>query len=130
LEDFPPGSHKIVQAGGRSIGIYNIAGSIFAVQNVCPHALAPICIAAVTGTYMPSRPGEFIYGMDGQVLRCPWHGWEFDIRTGEALFSTDKRKLATFPVSIANGKVLILMRTKNPTSRGDQSQHPAESDVS
>ena len=110
VEDFPPGSHPIVDVGGRSLGIYNVDGALYAVQNLCPHALAPICMAPVTGTYLPSAPGEFVYGLEGRVLRCTWHGWEYDIRTGEALFGTERRRLATFPVTVEAGQVFVTMR--------------------
>jgi nitrite reductase/ring-hydroxylating ferredoxin subunit len=113
VDSFPEGSHPIVEVGGRLIGIYNVNGSYFAIQNTCPHALAPICMASVGGTFMPSGPGVFDYGMNGRVLRCPWHGWEFDIATGEALFGIDRRRLATFPVYVEDGKVVVIMRSRS-----------------
>lgn len=110
LSDLPPGTKKILDLAGRSVGVYNTAGALYAVQNVCPHALAPICLANPTGTMLPSAPGEATYGMEGLVLRCPWHSWEYDIRTGEALFETDRRRLATFPVSVEDGQIVVTMR--------------------
>jgi len=112
MDSFPAGSHPIIEVGGRSIGVYNVDGNFYAIQNICPHALAPICMAHVSGTYVPSAPGELIYGMEGRVLRCPWHGWEYDIATGEALFGMDRRRLATYPVSIVNDHVVVTMRPR------------------
>jgi nitrite reductase (NADH) small subunit len=110
VADFPPGSRRILALGGRSLGIYNVRGALYAIQNVCPHALAPICQADVSGTYLPSAPGEFVYGMEDRVLRCPWHGWEYSIDTGEALFGTDRRRLSTFPIEVEDGQVFVTMR--------------------
>jgi nitrite reductase (NADH) small subunit len=116
VSDFPAGSHPIVEVGGRRVGIYNIGGEFFAVQNLCPHALGPICSVDATGTYVPSEPGTLVYGLEGRVLRCPWHGWEYDIATGEALYGVDKRKLATFAVAIDNGSVVLTMRPRPSNS--------------
>jgi 3-phenylpropionate/trans-cinnamate dioxygenase ferredoxin subunit len=113
VEDFPPGSHPIVEIGGREVGIYNADGTFYAVQNLCPHALAPICISPLTHTNLPSRPGEaFTPGLEGRVLRCVWHAWEFDVTTGEALFGTDHRKLKTFPVEVEDGQVVVTLRPR------------------
>jgi 3-phenylpropionate/trans-cinnamate dioxygenase ferredoxin subunit len=112
-DQLPPGTKRIVEVGGRSIGVYNSAGRLYAVQNLCPHALAPICLANPSGTNLPSAPGVFEYGMEGLVLRCPWHGWEYDMRTGEALFGTDRRRLATFPVAVEDGQVVVSMRPRS-----------------
>ena len=112
ISELPVGAKKILELGGRSVGIYNSRGTLYAVQNVCPHALAPICFADPSGTMLPSAPGELKYGMDGLVLRCPWHNWEYDIRTGEALFGTDRRRLATFPVTVEEGQVVVTIRPR------------------
>jgi nitrite reductase/ring-hydroxylating ferredoxin subunit len=106
--DFPPGRRSvIVSIGKRSIGIYNIDGQLYAVQNLCPHKLVPICLGQVAGTMIPCGPGELEYGMEDYVLRCFAHGWEFDIRTGRAVFDVDRRRLKTYPVSVEEGRVLV-----------------------
>jgi nitrite reductase (NADH) small subunit len=113
VEDFPPGAHPILTVGGREIGVYNVDGEYYAVQNICPHALAPICRGPIGGTLLPTAPGEdFQPGMEGRVLRCVWHGWEFDVVTGEALFGIDKRKLKTFPVAVEDGQLVVTMRAR------------------
>jgi 3-phenylpropionate/trans-cinnamate dioxygenase ferredoxin subunit len=105
VADFEPGRMRMVDVGGRSIGVYNTGSEFFAVLNVCPHQLAPVCRGTVSGTMLPSEPETLHYGLDHRVLRCPWHGWEFDLRTGETLFREDKRRLRTFPVSVEDGIV-------------------------
>jgi nitrite reductase/ring-hydroxylating ferredoxin subunit len=110
VENFSDGSITIVEAGGRSIGVYRKGDEWFALQNLCPHALGPICKGRVSGTFLPSGPGEHVYGLDGYVLTCPWHRWEFDVRTGEALFGIDRRRVLTFPVAVEDGQVVIAVR--------------------
>ena len=78
-----------------------------AVRNWCPHKGAPLCKGPVTGTMLPSEPGAYKWGMEGAVIRCPWHGWEFDLRSGTTLFGTDRRKLIRYEVSVRDGRVLL-----------------------
>ena len=63
--EIPPGGRKIVEVGGRSIGVFNVNGTFVAVLNVCPHELAPVCMGAVRGTTLPSMPGEYRWGREG-----------------------------------------------------------------
>ncbi|MEX2194322.1 MAG: Rieske (2Fe-2S) protein [Thermoleophilaceae bacterium] len=105
--DFPEGSCRILRVGRRQIGVYNVEGRFYAVRNSCPHHGAPICMGTLGGTMVPSKPGEYSYGMENRVLRCPWHGWEFDIETGKALFGVDKSRVVTYPVEIEDGQLVI-----------------------
>jgi 3-phenylpropionate/trans-cinnamate dioxygenase ferredoxin subunit len=105
--EIPPGGRKIVEVKGRSIGVFNVHGSFVAVLNACPHELAPVCLGAVRGTALASMPSEYHWGREGEILACPWHGWEFDLLTGQAL--ADKRKrLRLYPVVVREGTVYIL----------------------
>jgi nitrite reductase/ring-hydroxylating ferredoxin subunit len=100
--DLPPGSRRIVSVGKVEIGLFNVGGEIHAYRNACPHAGAPVCLGRVSGTSMPSHVYEYIYGKEGCILRCPWHGWEFDLRTGAHLVDPDNR-LKEVPVERAEG---------------------------
>ncbi|MDR6555355.1 Rieske 2Fe-2S domain-containing protein [Paenibacillus qinlingensis] len=73
---------KIVEVKGMEIGIFSVDGHFYAWRNVCPHAAAPVCEGTVCGTRLPSMVYEYIHGRDQEILRCPWHGWEFDLKTG------------------------------------------------
>ena len=106
ISELPPGARMIANIGGRSVGIFNINGQVKAVLNICPHELAPLCRGRVDGTTLPSPPGQYHWGREGEILFCPWHGWEFDLVSGGCL--TDKRKrLHFFPVTIEAGKVFV-----------------------
>jgi nitrite reductase (NADH) small subunit len=108
VDDFPPRTIKVVRVGSRSLGIANAGGMFYAILNVCPHELSPICEhGTITGTTLPSSVGEVEYGLEDRVLRCPWHGYEFDLQTGQALFTKFRGRLRTFPVSVEDGDVLV-----------------------
>lgn len=98
--DIPPGGRKIVEIGNRSIGIFNIEGSYHAIRNVCPHQGAPLCLGTLTGTMLPAAPREYTYGLEGRVLRCPWHSWEFDVTTGEMIFVPKPMRVKTYEVTV------------------------------
>src|SRR5262245_40344559 len=97
IDEIKPGERKIVEVEGRSIGLFNIHGRLVAVLNVCPHELAPVCRGRLGGTTLRSAPGEFRWGREGEILACPWHGWEFDLLTGRAL-ADSRRHLRMYPV--------------------------------
>jgi nitrite reductase (NADH) small subunit len=90
--EIPTGNRKIVQIEGRSIGVFNVDGEFYALRNVCPHQGAPLCKGSVGGMHIC---GDDLYDVqlikEGEILRCPWHGWEFDIKTGTSI--TDPQKL-------------------------------------
>jgi nitrite reductase/ring-hydroxylating ferredoxin subunit len=90
-DEIPPGGRKIVSVGRIEIGLFNVGGEIRAYRNACPHAGAPVCLGRVSGTSLPSQVYEYAYGREGRVLRCPWHGWEFDLLTGEHLVDPQTR---------------------------------------
>ena len=89
--EIPPGGRKLVTVGKIQFGVFNVDGQFFAYRNICPHAGAPVCVGKVSGTTLPSPVYHYDYGREGCILRCPWHGWEFDLRTGEHLVDPEKK---------------------------------------
>ena len=82
VAEIGPGQRKIVDVDGISIGVFNVDGTFYALRNRCPHQAAPLCQGSLKGTTLPSAPGEYLWARDGEILRCPWHGWEFDVTNG------------------------------------------------
>jgi len=105
VEELPVGARKIVEVDEKSIGVFNVGGKIVAVLNVCPHELAPVCAGTLTGVTLATKPGQIGYTRDGEILRCPWHGWEFDLLSGQCL--GDKRKLKRFEVTVEAGIIYV-----------------------
>lgn len=100
VSEIPPGQRKIVTLERKSIGVFNVKGTYVALRNACPHQQAPLCRGVVTGTNLPSRPGEYLWAREGEILRCPWHGWEFDMKTGESLFDPHGCRVRTYEVTV------------------------------
>jgi len=105
-DEIAPGSPKIVAVAGREFGIFNLHGKFCAVRNLCPHQGGPLCRGTLSGTTLPSRPGEYLWGGEGEILRCPWHGWEFDLASGAALFDP-KVRVRVYPVELQAGELLL-----------------------
>lgn len=100
VSEVPAGGRKIVEVDGRSIGVCNVKGTYYALRNRCPHQGAPLCLGAIKGMTLPSKPGEYLWGRDGEIMRCPWHGWEFDITTGRSIFNPHKTRVKTYEVTV------------------------------
>lgn len=112
VDELPPGARKIIEYGKITIGVFNVDGHLYAVRNRCPHRAAPLCRGTVSGTMLPSLPGEYEWGMENQILRCPWHGWEFDIRSGESFIKPGRYKVATYPVAVTDSIIMVKMRAQ------------------
>jgi nitrite reductase (NADH) small subunit len=109
VTDFEPGRFHVVEVAGRQVGVVHTSAGFFAVRNSCPHAQAPICSGKVGGTWLPSDPDEREYGLDGRVVKCPWHGWEFDLTDGRALFGTSSKRLVTYAIDVDEGEVTVVL---------------------
>lgn len=107
-DEIAPGDRRIVEVGGRSIGVFNVAGRFYALHNGCPHRGGPLCEGPVCGTVLASEDFSFRYGREGEIVRCAWHGWEFDIRTGQALVDRSVRA-RTYPVTVEDGAVVMTL---------------------
>ena len=106
--EIEPGGRRIVEVDRRSIGIFNVDGRFFALRNRCPHRGGALCEGPLTGTALPLDDRTFVYGHEGRILRCAWHGWEFDIETGRAL--VDPRVRArTYPVTVEGEEIVITL---------------------
>src|SRR6516164_10111325 len=117
VAEFPLNEFRVLDVGGRSIGVVRTPHGIYAVRNICPHQGAPVCRGMFGGTLMPSEPGEKEYGLDDCVVRCPWHAWEFDVRTGQALFGTSDKRLVTYLVEIRGDEVIVFLRGRSARPR-------------
>jgi nitrite reductase/ring-hydroxylating ferredoxin subunit len=127
VAEFPAGTRRTLVVEGRPIGVFNVNDTYYALKNSCPHQGAPLCVGTVTGMTLPSRPGEYVYGREGEILICPWHGWEFDITNGKSIFDPHKclvktydvtveaeeagetGELETYPVTVESGKIVVHM---------------------
>jgi nitrite reductase/ring-hydroxylating ferredoxin subunit len=107
IEEIEPGAARIVKVRNLSIGLFRVGETVHALLNVCPHRGAPLCEGPQCGTTAPVNGAEFVYHRDDEIVRCAWHGWEFDIKTGASLVDP-KVKARTFPVTVENDRVFVV----------------------
>jgi nitrite reductase/ring-hydroxylating ferredoxin subunit len=100
--DLPPGERVVVEVEGlpHSVGVFNVDGEYHALANVCPHHLAPLCEGTITGEMRSGGVGDFRPEREGEVIRCPWHGWKFDIATGESVFNPHELRTRTYETAV------------------------------
>ena len=106
VNDLAPGERLIVDLDGRSVGVFNIGGQFYALHNRCPHAGGALCLGPLTGTTLPTTRREYVYGQAGRILRCAWHGWEFEVDSGQCL-SDPKLRARTFLVTVVDDQVTV-----------------------
>ena len=113
VSEIPPGGRKIVVPfrGRAGIGVFNVNGSYYALRNICPHKHGPLCMGELTGRFIanapPSTPGVMLtLEDDGEMLRCPWHFWSFEIATGQCLVDPEVR-VKTYPVKVDGDDIVI-----------------------
>lgn len=114
VDDIPPGSRKVIVVNGREIGVFNVNGEYFAVLNRCPHQGGPLCSGRQTGFLVAPTPGDYQLSRPGEVIRCPWHGWEFDLRTGQSWCEPAKVRVRSYDVSVESGEALVAAVTDEP----------------
>ncbi len=90
VEEVPSGSTRGVVVAGQAVLLCNVAGTIHAAENSCPHMGAEL------------SDGE----LRGPVIVCAWHGWQFDVTTGQCVHFAQPN-LVTYPVAVADGEVLV-----------------------
>jgi nitrite reductase/ring-hydroxylating ferredoxin subunit len=100
VAEIPPGERLIVSVAGRSIGVFNVSGRFYAVRNSCPHQGGELCRGSLVGLATAERPGEIRYSREGEILKCPWHGWEFDLATGRSVFDPNRTRVKSYPVEV------------------------------
>jgi nitrite reductase/ring-hydroxylating ferredoxin subunit len=113
VEELPPGERKVVEVAGRSIGVFNVRGEYFALRNRCPHQGGPLCLGKTWGLVTGDLPGQFELSRKGEILACPWHGWEFDMRTGQSWCDPQKLRVRAYEVTVEQGE-MIDGRVKGP----------------
>lgn len=108
---FEPGERHIIETDGGSIGVFNVDGEYYAVANRCAHQGGPVCTGKQQGALEAefTGPGERVreaFSDDVPAIACPWHGWEYDLRTG-AHIGDDDYAIPTFGTVVEDGVVFV-----------------------
>jgi 3-phenylpropionate/trans-cinnamate dioxygenase ferredoxin subunit len=107
VSEIPPGSRKLVTIKGRSLAVFNLKGEFFGLFNRCPHQGGSLCEGVITSLLESDAPGDYRTSREGEIIRCPWHGWEFDIRTGQSYCDPEKIKTRAYQVAVEAGKRVV-----------------------
>jgi nitrite reductase/ring-hydroxylating ferredoxin subunit len=112
LDDVRAAGSVVVDVDGRSIGVFSVGDALYALRNRCPHQGGPLCTGVVVDA-VRARLDERKHIVEyvdetTQVVACPWHGVEFDLKTGVALADPALR-VRTYPVEVREGQVYVLM---------------------
>ena len=99
--ELPPGHARAYPAAGRTVMVYNLAGTFYATQGLCPHEDLPL------------EGGRCIE----HVIECPWHGSRFNIGTGKVLTTPAEAGLRTYPVRVEGETVVVTIDDKIPNSQ-------------
>lgn len=90
LSELAAGSSKAVEAGGKAIALFNVDGTVYAIDNTCLHQGGPL--------------GEGM--LEGDVVTCPWHMWEYNVRSGEKV-DRPSLKVATYEVRVEGNDIKV-----------------------
>jgi len=90
VDEIPTGTGKEVLAGERILALYHVEGGFYALDGICPHAGGPLGEGA----------------LQGKIVTCPWHGWQFDVTTGQHCLN-NHLKHPSFPVIVDGGEVFV-----------------------
>jgi nitrite reductase/ring-hydroxylating ferredoxin subunit len=108
VDSFAEGKFEVMTIAGREIGIVKLrTGEFRAVLNYCPHKGAKICRGIVGGTWPPALADDLRFEREGEILVCPWHGFEYDLVTGHELFWNRPTRLRFYPTSVEDGQLMV-----------------------
>lgn len=107
VADIPDGGRYATAVKGRPIVVFNRRGEFFALLDRCPHSGAKLSGGLLTSLVQSDAPGCFRHSRPGEIIRCPWHGWEFDIRTGQSYCSPHDVKTKTYSITVEPGSDIV-----------------------
>jgi nitrite reductase/ring-hydroxylating ferredoxin subunit len=114
VSEFPPGERRIVQAGLRSIGVFRVGDSFYAIRNRCPHQGGPLCTGHLLDDAVAAEPGTAELVANPVRVACPWHGWEYDLATGQSFMGGSEPGVRSYGVSTPAGGALLSELSSDP----------------
>lgn len=88
--DVPAGEGRVIEADGRTLAVFNVDGTLYALDNACPHRGGPL------------GDGD----LDGRLVACPWHAWRWDVTSG-ANANNPAVRVPCFPVTVEAGEIFV-----------------------
>jgi len=110
IEDFPVDQLCRIEVEQRALVVVRKEDAIYALRDTCPHQGAHFSGGHLTGRVLPCQPGAEICIEDTrELVVCPWHGWEFDLRTGRSLVDPQKTRVRSYAARVEDGRVVVDM---------------------
>lgn len=92
IADVKPGQGIVAEVNGKTLAVFNIGGTFYAIDNTCKHRGGPL--------------GEG--DLEGEVVTCPWHGWQYNVIMGECV-NNPSAKVETYQVQVEGNDVKVLL---------------------
>jgi nitrite reductase (NADH) small subunit len=107
-DELGPGEKRRVEIDRRGIVVVKTeAGELYALADTCPHQGARLSDGYLSGEVSALSVGATELKRPGEVLRCPWHNFAFDVCTGLSLLEPERYRVKSYPVSVEDGRVLV-----------------------
>ncbi|QHE73185.1 Rieske (2Fe-2S) protein [Rhodococcus sp. WAY2] len=108
LDEFPDDTRRVVDIDGEEVAVFNVRGAFHALRNACPHKGAPLCTLPPTGMMLESAPDVYEWGREGEIVRCPWHGFEFNLSDGKSVVAPQlKLRARVYKVDVEGEEVAL-----------------------
>ena len=106
VSDFENGDRKIVDVNGKSIGVFRVDDQFYALRNRCPHQFGPLCVGTLAPRAVSSGPGDVRMDSGPPLIACPWHGWEYDLATGQSFMGPGRGNtpVLSYDVNVLPGR--------------------------
>lgn len=114
LDEIPDGGCKRVVVKARPITVFRVGHEYFALCDRCPHAGGSLAAGKRTGAVVADVPGEYRLERAGEIIRCPWHGWAFDLRTGRSECDPVRLRVRAYEAGVACAGEPALQATTFP----------------
>ena len=106
--ELPSGQRKVVTVNGHEIGVFHVGDGYYALLNRCPHRAGPLCKGRLRPLVTSEGIAQVGYERESEILKCPWHQWEFDIKTGQALYD-EKLRVKSYRVAQEGEEVVLYL---------------------
>ena len=104
--DIPPNGSLRVELRGRPIALFHVNGEYFALSDRCPHEGGSLCAGRLVSQLSSPAPGRYERTRPHEFVQCSWHGWEFDVRTGQSYCDPDSIRARSYQVTVEPGEAL------------------------
>lgn len=110
-DELQEGDYVVIELEGRELGVFNISGEYYCYTNWCAHQSGPVCEGPTSGFFeatfnKETMETEYTFSREDEIIACPWHGWEFDLVTGEC-HSKPSIQLISHDVYEEDGEIIV-----------------------